>query len=155
MDRREAILSRLFTVLSSISGFSAVYRNRPLNPAASLRPALFLLDAHEAPDLEKGMEPAFRRLGITPMRMTPEIFISLGEAPENVGPSLNAIRVEVLKAVFNDVTSTDAAGLGSLVTPSGDVRYEGCATALTMASGVEGEMGVSLTFLYPLKPSEF
>jgi hypothetical protein len=155
MDRREAILAQLFTVLSGISDFKKVYRNRPMNAAATLRPALFLLDAHEHPDPEKAMEAVWRRLGLTPMRMTPEIFISLADAPENVGSDLNALRIEVLKAVFADVAAADPASLGALVTPNGDVRYEGCTTALTMASGVEGEMGVSLTFLYPLLPSEF
>jgi hypothetical protein len=150
MDRREAILSRLFEILQGVQSFAAVYRNRPLNPSTALRPALFLFDAHESRD-EKIPEIAFRTLLTTAVKMTPEIFISLSDAPENVGPDLNGLRLEVLKAIAADDNSPPVPGsLRDLVTQSGDIRYEGCATALTMASGVEGEMAVSITFAYPL-----
>jgi len=160
MDRREAILAQLFTVLQAIPDFAAVYRNRPINPAAATRPALFIMDAHESRDDSFAQNGgAFRSLGITGVRMTPEIFISLGAAPEDVGPQLNALRILVLKAIFADILPGDtpqvAGSLGDLVSGGGDIFYEGAATALTMASGVDGEMAVSVTFSYPLKPTEF
>jgi hypothetical protein len=158
MDRREAILSRLFTVLSGISDFAAVYRNRPVIASAATRPALHLFDAHESRD-DRLPETAFRTLGTTAIRMTPEIYISLVGAPEDVGLSVNSLRIAVLKAIFADILPegvTQVTGsLGDLVTASGDVVYEGCSTALTMASGVESEMVFPLLISYPLKNSDF
>jgi hypothetical protein len=147
MDRREAILAQLFTVATAISDFTAVYRNRPMTPDRNLRPACFILDAHEtALQID---EPPHARRGLNLVALRPEIYISLGAAPEDVGTTLNTLRIELLQAIFADPT------LASLVTANGDIRYEGAATALTMGAGVEGEMGLSLAFLYPLKPAEF
>ena len=36
----------------------------------------------------------------------------------------------------------------------GDIRYEGCATALARGRSMEGEMGVSFSFTYVLRPEE-
>ena len=40
----------------------------------------------------------------------------------------------------------------SLVGTNGDIRYEGCATALARGRMMEGEMGLSFTFTYVLRP---
>jgi hypothetical protein len=44
--------------------------------------------------------------------------------------------------------------LADLVGTNGDVRYEGCATALARSRMMEGEMGLSFTFTYVLRPDE-
>jgi hypothetical protein len=44
--------------------------------------------------------------------------------------------------------------LAGLVGSSGEVRYEGCATALARGRSMEGEMGVSFSFTYVLRPEE-
>jgi hypothetical protein len=147
MDRREEILAQLLTVLQSLPDFAAVYRNRPMNPQTALRPACFLFDADEERDPNQG--DVWHSLGITLMRMTPEIFISLAATPEDVGSTLNGLRVEILKIVFADPT------LQTLLTENGQIILEKAKTGLTMASGVEGKMAISLTFLYPVIPSEF
>ena len=147
MDRREAILAQLFTVASAIPDFLAVYRNRPMTPDRNLRPACFILDAHE--NALQVDEPPHARRGLNLVSMRPEIYISLGAAPEDVGPTLNNLRISLLQAIYADAT------LASLVTQNGDIRYEGASTALTMGAGVEGEMGLSLAFFYPLIPAEF
>jgi hypothetical protein len=54
-----------------------------------------------------------------------------------------------MKAVFADTT------LQTLLTENGQIIFEKTKTGLTMASGVEGKMLLSLTFLYPVIPSEF
>jgi hypothetical protein len=147
MDRREQILAQLLVVIQGISDFAAVYRNRPMNAQTALRPACFIMDAHESRDQEQGH--VWRSQGITLMRMTPEIYVSLAAAPEDVGETLNGLRAQILKAVFSDDT------LQSLLTENGQILLDGTATALTMGSGVEGEMAISMTFLYPVIPSEF
>ena len=147
MDRRESILAQLLVVLQGITDFAAVYRNRPMNASTVLRPALFLLDAHESRDPDQGK--VWQSKGITMMRMTPEIYVSLAAAPEDVGTTLNGLRISILNAVFADPT------LQSLLTDNGEILFDGTATALTMGSGVEGEMALSLTFLYPVIPAEF
>jgi hypothetical protein len=146
MDRREEILAQLLTVLQSLPDFAAAYRNRPMNAQTALRPACFLFDADEERDPNQG--DVWHSLGITLMRMTPEIFISLAAAPEDVGSTLNGLRAEVLKIVFTDPT------LQTLLTENGQIILEKAKTGLKTGSGVEGTMVILLTFLYPVIPAE-
>ena len=147
MDRREAILAQLVAVATGIPDFLGVWRNRPMSPSRALRPACFIFDAHET--ALQVDEPPHARRGLNLVSLRPEIFISLGAAPEDVGPTLNGLRISLLQAIWADAT------LASLVTANGDIRYEGAATGLTASSGVEAEMGLSLAFFYPLNPAEF
>jgi hypothetical protein len=147
MDRREEILAQLLTVLQSLPDFAAVYRNRPMNAQTALRPAVFLFDADEERDPNQG--DVWQSHGITLTRMTPEIVVSLAAAPEDVGTTLNGLRVEIMKAVFSDAT------LQTLMTENGQIIFEKTKTGMTVASGVEAKMLLSLTFLYPVIPSEF
>lgn len=145
MDHREAILSRLLEIAAGIEGVTKAYRNQDDIPEKS-RPAIVILDGDEAADDgDPGRRPttAPRRIG-----MTPEIYILLGSSPENVGSSINLIRARFVKAVMTDAT------LRGLTLDGDGIRYEGCATGLARGRSMEGEMGVSLTFTYVMRPEK-
>ena len=92
---------------------------------------------------------AFADMGnCTEFEFTPEIYILLGAKPEELGSVINALRARFVKSVLDD------SQLGSIVGTNGDIRYEGCATALARGRSMEGEMGVSFSFTYVLRPEE-
>ncbi len=147
MDRREAILARLLVIASGIAGVKTARRNEA-SLSERARPGIVILDADEVVELPTtGSGKPARAPSV--VSMTPEVVIQLQDNSEDVGSQLNAFRRLWLQAVL-----TDAEILG-LVGPNGEVRYEGCATALSRGRTMEGEMGVAIAFLYPLKPSEF
>ena len=144
-DRREMILARLLEIARGIEGIAAAFRNRD-EISEKQRPTVVILDADEAAD---DADPS-QRPSRSPRRvaMTPEIYILLGSRPENLGTAINALRARLVKAVLTDST------LLSIVGSNGDIRYEGCATALARGRSMEGEMGVSFSFTYVLRPEE-
>ena len=144
-DRREMILTRLLEIAVGVEGIVAAFRNRD-EISEKQRPAIIILDADEAAD---DADPSSRP-SRAPRRvaMTPEIYILLGAKPEELGSVINALRARFVKSVLGD------SQLGSIVGTNGDVRYEGCATALARGRSMEGEMGVSFSFTYVLRPEE-
>ena len=146
MDRREAILARLLEIAEGIPGIALAARNRP-DFSDRARPAILILDADEtADDREKGRGRPSHSPNI--IGMTPEIHVLLGGKHEQLGSSINALRALLLKAILMD------AELRTIVGANGDRRYEACATDLAAGRSVEGNLGVSFTFTYPLIPSE-
>ena len=145
IDRREMILSRLLEIAGSTQGIVAALRNKD-EISEKQRPAIVILDADEAAD---DADPTTRP-SRSPRRvaMTPEIYILLGAKPEDLGTAINALRARFVKSVLGD------SQLGSIVGTNGDIRYEGCATALARGRSMEGEMGVSFSFTYVLRPEE-
>lgn len=144
MDHREAILSRLLEIAAGTEGVVKAYRNQDDIPEKS-RPAIVILDGDEAADDSDPSRPtnAPRRVG-----MSPEIYILLGSSPESVGSSINLIRARFVKAVMTDAT------LRGLTLDGDGIRYEGCATGLARGRSMEGEMGVSFTFTYVMRPEK-
>jgi hypothetical protein len=145
LDIREAVLNRLTEIAQDLPGIATAGRNIA-NVDDILTPAIQILDADEtASDNDPSARPSIssRRVG-----MNPEIYIVLGGKPEDVGPELNAFRAAFLKAVMTD------AQLLALLGTNGSIRYEGCATSLSRGRNMEGEMGVSLTFTYILRPQD-
>ena len=144
-DRREMILTRLLEIAVGVEGIVAAFRNRD-EISEKQRPAIVILDADEAAD---DADPSSRP-SRAPRRvaMTPEIYILLGAKPEELGSVINALRARFVKSVLGD------SQLGSIVGTNGDIRYEGCATALARGRSMEGEMGVSFSFTYVLRPEE-
>ena len=144
-DRREMILARLLEIAKGIDGVTAAFRNRD-EISEKQRPAIVILDADEAAD---DADPA-QRPSRSPRRvaMTPEIYILLGAKPEDLGTAINRLRARLVSAVLTDEQ------LIALVGSNGDIRYEGCATALARGRSMEGEMGVSFSFTYVLRPEE-
>ena len=144
-DRREMILTRLLEIAVGVEGIVATFRNKD-EISERQRPAIVILDADEAAD---DADPASRP-SRAPRRvaMTPEIYILLGAKPEDLGTVINTLRARFVKAVLGD------AQLSLIVGSNGDLRYEGCATALARGRSMEGEMGVSFSFTYVLRPEE-
>ena len=144
-DRREMILTRLLEIAVGVEGIVAAFRNKD-EISERQRPAIVILDADEAAD---DADPASRP-SRAPRRvaMTPEIYILLGAKPEDLGNVINTLRARFVKAVLGD------AQLSLIVGSNGDLRYEGCATALARGRSMEGEMGVSFSFTYVLRPEE-
>jgi hypothetical protein len=146
-DKREAILTRLVEIAKTTPGIVVVFRNKD-EISDRQRPCIVILDADEAAD--DGDPSGMPRRPNAPRRvaMTPEFYVMLGAKPEHIGTELNIFRAAILKAVLTDVA------LASLVGTNGDIRYEGCATALARGRMMEGEMGLSFTFAYVLRPNE-
>jgi hypothetical protein len=144
-DRREMVLARLLEIARGIGGIVAAFRNKD-EISEKQRPAIVILDADEAAD---DADPVSRP-SRAPRRiaMTPEIYILLGARPEGLGTAINTLRARFVKATLSD------AQLASIVGSNGEVRYEGCATALARGRSMEGEMGVSFSFTYVLRPEE-
>ena len=144
-DKREAILVRLVEIAKSAPGVVATFRNKD-EISDRQRPCIVILDADEAAD--DGDPSGMARRPNAPRRvaMTPELYIMLGAKPEHIGTELNVFRAAIIKVVLTD------AILAELVGTNGDVRYEGCATALARGRMMEGEMGLSFTFTYLLRP---
>lgn len=144
-DRREMILARLLAIAKTCPGIAAAFRNKD-EISEKQRPAIVILDADEAAD---DGDPASRP-SRAPRRiaMTPEIYILLGARPEELGTAINTLRARLVKAVLSDVQ------LARIVGSNGEVRYEGCATALARGRSMEGEMGLSFSFAYVLQPEE-
>jgi hypothetical protein len=144
-DRRELILVRLLEIAKGIEGIAGAFRNRD-ELSEKQRPAIVILDADEAAD---DADPTTRpSRSLRRVAMTPEIYILLGAKPEDLGTAINALRARFVRAVLGD------AQLASIVSTNGAIRYEGCATALARGRSMEGEMGVSFSFTYVLRPEE-
>jgi|SRR5579864_2485225 len=167
-DRRELILERLATILSGLTipilGGPApkvatsipagnFVRNRNELDAKAV-PGIILLDADEVQVPYKRPERGMTERGVpdTIMKMTPEIYVILdvrGITNENVGPDLNAARLAILAAVLPDQQ------LQKIVGPNGDICYDGTVTDLARNRSMKGQLGISLTFKYPLKLPEY
>lgn len=145
IDRRELILARLLEIARGVDGIESAFRNRD-EIGEKQRPAIVILDADEAADDgDPGARPARSSRRVA---MTPEIYIMLGAKPEHIGTSINTLRARLIKAILTDTE------LSLIVGSNGDIRYEGCATALARGRTMEGEMGVSFSFAYVLRPDE-
>lgn len=144
-DRREMVLARLLEIARGIEGIAAAFRNKD-EISEKQRPAIVILDADEtAEDTDPTSRPSRSPRRVA---MTPEIYILLGAKPEELGTTINTLRARLVKTILAD------AQLAGIVGSNGDIRYEGCATALARGRSMEGEMGVSFSFAYVLRPEE-
>lgn len=143
-------LSDASTVIDTAAG--QIAHNRDELPEALL-PGLILLDADEVRD-PRTPEHSGRgqRPGPALMKMTPEIYIVLDvrKPPNdaNIGKDLNTARKAILYAVLHDTN------LQVLTGDNGTITYDGCVTDLARNRTMKGQMGLSLTFTYPLIPGE-
>lgn len=149
IDRREEILARLLEIVLEVgpgAGVKNVFRNRP-EITAGQRPAIVILDSDEEGTLGSF---SLGRPVSTPgvMRMNPEVSLLVGGPSDGLGLSLNQLRLVVIKAVLADTTLAD------LVTTTGGVQYQGCATDLGQGRTLEGLMILNWEIHYPLRPSE-
>lgn len=147
-DVRESVLDRLRIVAGGIPGIKNAFRNRS-EVSERARPAIVILDADEAV-ADLGDESIGRgRPSRAPsfIGMTPEIYIMLSSPSEALGAEINALRALLIKAILTD------AVLLSLVGANGTIRYEGCSTDLARGRQMQGDMGLSFTFVYVLNPA--
>lgn len=166
-DRRQEILDRLWAMFENLTVDLAggpngaiqikagnVVRNRSELQADKL-PGIILLDADEVKDPRTLRPPPGHqqsRMPIQVMRMTPEIYVQLDTRPignENVGKDLNTARLAILNAIFSD------AQLQTIVGNNGDIVYDGCVTDLARNRQMKGQLGISVTFSYPLIVAEY
>jgi len=145
-DRREAILARLEVILAGVDGIKHAFRNVPDVPETK-RPAAIVLDADEVADETGEGRNRFANLAPITAIMTPEIYFKFGGSAENVGPTLNALRIKAIKAILTDET------LIALVKDN-DIRYLGFATGFASGRSIEGEAGISFQFRYMVFPSK-
>jgi hypothetical protein len=168
-DRRELILERVYDLLSeltipilggpvpakitSIPAGNIVRNQNELDKAKV--PGIILLDGDEVKDpRQQRPERGMVENGVPDsiMRMTPEIYVVLDvrdRTNENVGEDLNAARLAILGAVLPDLT------LQSIVGGNGNIVYDGCVTDLAKNRQMKGQLGISITFNYPLIWSDY
>jgi hypothetical protein len=148
MDRREAILARLVELAESIDGINEVFRN-PTNVPEEAVPAIVIFDGDETVE---DADNDSRRPSNSPVRigMTPEVYIVLGDKPENVGTLLNGLRFAFLKAVNTDAELMSLTGVDAR--PGiGDVRYNAGVTSLSVGREMFGDFAIQITFTYLLR----
>lgn len=142
-DTREAILARLVVVAAGITGIKTVKRNDLDLPETSL-PAIVILDGDETADDNDpiGRPPTSPRI----ITMTPEFYVVLAEKAATVGTQINLYRGRVINAVATD------AQLISLTKDNEGGRYDGAASGLARGRTMTGEVGLSFSFRYVLRP---
>lgn len=147
MDYREAILSRLQAVLEGSPRIRSVYRNT-IETSDSKFPQAIILDADEVAD-ERDKERG--RTGASPnlVTATPEIYITVdATAAKSVGPALNELRADLVKRILSDADLLRYCG------PNGNIRYNGCQSAFAAGRTMQGQMILSISFTYFLRPSD-
>ena len=167
-DRRQLVLTRLFELLGNLTvplkggpnsgGVSIIPGNIVHNRNELDKkyvPGIILLDADEIKDPRaqlpvRGMQEM--RVPSSIMKMTPEIYVVLdtrGVTNENAGEDLNTARLAILAAILPD------SQLQNIVGDNGDIVYDGCVTDFARNRTMKGQMGVSITFTYPLIKGEY
>ncbi len=161
-DRRQEILDRVWELINALGitlaggpngpkPILAGNANRNRNQLQDDKvPGFLVLDADEVrdPNLRQpapGLTQA--RMPVQIMKMTPEIYVVLdgrGVTNENVGKDLNTARLAILDALMTDVQ------LMKIVGPNGNITYDGCVTDLARNRTMKGQLGISVTFTYPL-----
>lgn len=166
-DRRQEVLDRVWELINALAVDLAGGPNGPKPILAGNAdrnrnqlqddkvPGFLVLDADEVRD------PSFRqpnpgmvqaRMPAQVMKMTPEIYVVLdvrGVTNENVGKDLNTARLAILNAIMLDQQ------LLNIVGTNGNITYDGCVTDLARNRTMKGQLGISVTFTYPLLIQEF
>lgn len=118
-------------------------------------PGIIVLAADEVKDSRTLKVPPGmlqNRMPVQLMRMTPEIYVQLDTRPvgnEHVLDDLEAARLAILNAICVDDE------LWKIVGPNGDITYDGCVTDLARNRQMKGQLGISVTFTYPLVIAEY
>jgi hypothetical protein len=158
-DRRARILARLtallptlkITLSSGVIPAENFVHNRNELPAGKV-PGIILLDADEVKDPRALQQQAPGRQlppGCQVMRMTPEIYVVLdvrkgAKQNENVGEDVGLARAAIVSAVLLDQTLQDICG------SNGEIMYDGLVSDLARNRTMQGQLGLSFTFVYPL-----
>lgn len=166
-DRRQLILDRLYVLLGNLTipllggpnGASSIIPGNIVHNRNELggnkTPGVILLDADEVRDPSVRVVPQGQqatRVRDQVMKMTPEIYVVLdvrGIENKNVGADLNLARRAILAAVLPDPT------LQEIVGANGGIYYDGLVTDMARNRALKGQLGISITFAYPLLRNEY
>lgn len=166
-DRRQLVCTRLYALMTGLTIPLLGGENGPVTivPGSVVHnrnqlqhdkvPGIILLDADEVRDprataLPQGSQASRVREQV--MKMTPEIYVVLdvrGATKQNIGEDLNLARMAILRAVLPD------AELQGIVGTNGGITYDGCVTDLARNRTMKGQLGISITFNYPLLNKEY
>lgn len=143
-DRRELIVARLVVLAEGI--VSRVFRNNQ-SITGKAAAAIVVWDGDEAADLGNfgSGRPANAPVMVD---MTPELRLLVEAPAAEVGATLNALRIDTVKAVIAD--TLPGGGLREIIGSNGEVRYEGCSTEMLPGRAMEGSLGVRFAIRYPL-----
>jgi hypothetical protein len=144
-DLREPLLARIAVLLGQITLFEFVGRNLVVVDERRM-PSCILYDGDEAAwDVPQAVGA---RPGV--IDLTPIIEITMQEPPDTVGTTINAMLIEVKKAILNDPT-IDSLCAG---TTNGGARYVACTTSLSPARLEAVKMQIHFTIGYPFIPNQ-
>jgi hypothetical protein len=142
-DAREQILQRLVAILDGVEGIKKVKRNE-LDQSETTLPLAVILDGDEtADDSDPVSRPPTAPRIVT---MTPEIYVIVAKKAAQVGTDINSMRARVINAIATD------APLIALTHKNEGGRYEGAASGLSRGRSMMGEVGLSFSFRYVLRP---
>lgn len=151
MDRREAILARLAEIAEGLTTESdplvqGAGRNENTVSDSGL-PAIMVLEGDEEVDPD---ETRINRPSDRPqlVHMLPQILIIGAEKRSELGPTLNAIRAVVIKAVTSDADLKTLAGIKHAV------HYHGMQSDLAFAREMVGRFSLRFLIKYWLEPAE-
>ncbi|MEJ6845087.1 hypothetical protein V3589_02540 [Sinorhizobium fredii] len=142
-DPRELILARLVEIAEAVEGIKKARRNVTGESETTL-PLAVILDGDEtADDRDPVSRPPTAPRIVT---MTPEIYVIVAKAAADVGTQVNLMRSRFINAIAAD------AQLIALTKDREGGRYEGAASGLSRGRTMIGEVGLSFSFRYVLKP---
>jgi hypothetical protein len=149
-DTQELILARLETLLTTIPGVMAGYRNRVAIPP-DLLPAIVLLDGTERVFLSpQGHSRMPDKVGPSINILEPQIFFVLRpkelKKSAEYGPELSSWRAKIISAIYADME------LAELLTANGAIEYRGSETDFQSGRTNEGQLQLNFWFYYVFNP---
>lgn len=166
-DRRQEVLDRLEAIFGGLTidllggpnGAVQIVPGHFVRNRNELQknkvPGIILLDADEVKDPRTPKEPpSGQQLRMPPqlMRMTPEVYVVLDERGvenKNAGKDLNTARLAILNVLMTD------RQLWEIVGANGNIVYDGSVSDFARNRTMKGQLGMSVTFTYPLLVQEF
>jgi hypothetical protein len=157
-DRREAILSRLETILGTVPGILGAYRDRgdfqptDVETGIDILPAAVLLDGKESVGLAGKYDPNTMQCGPSLMALEPQIFIIMKPAADinntGIGQAMSLMRSQLINLVLQDIE------LKVLLGQNGALSYKGMMTDMQTGSTIQGQMQLEFVLVYVLDPRE-
>lgn len=149
IDKREAIMVQLATLLAQVQGIRGVFRNRGELPPHEKTPGIVLLDGREK--IKTKLEGRnFIQMPAAVFTIYPQIFLALtprdditnttldgDNAP--VGEELSMYRMRILNAIMNDET------LVAMMGANGSIVYNGFDSDMMSGSTI-GSLGATMQF---------
>lgn len=141
-DRREEILARLVALAATVTGVTDALRNRK-TVSETHRPCIVVNDGDEDFDEPPNDGRPARQPQL--VHMSPEIVLMAAEGTgAAIGTALNTMRREMLRLIKTD--DQLAGSVGS----NGRIYSVQTVSDLSKARAMEGQMLLSLVFVYPL-----